>query len=147
LQDRELSYWSSQHCTSLLKEWVSKLEKNLFFVKDEEQRRKDYGMPAKLRIKQKAISVAKRTGDDTLVVLLCGSDERKKEEAPAKVASDGEAGRKLKNIKQLLKEAEDLKGSERDRLLAKAYDRLREFAEKYPDTREAEEANKILSEK
>jgi hypothetical protein len=121
-------------------------QSQLSFANEEEQRRKDYGMPGRLREKQKAIVVAKRTGDDTLMVLLLGSDE-KKEEAPREAATDGEAGRKLKNIKQLINEAEELKGSERDKLLTKAYNRLREIIEKYPNTKEAEEANKLLSDK
>jgi hypothetical protein len=123
-------------------------QSQLSFGNEEEQRRKDYGMPGRLREKQKAIVVAKRTGDDTLMVLLLGSDEVKKENALKEAAADdGEAGRKLKNIKQLINEAEELKGSERDRLLTKAYSRLREIIEKYPNTKEAEEANKLLSDK
>ncbi|MFL5241390.1 MAG: hypothetical protein ACJ8FY_04725 [Gemmataceae bacterium] len=113
------------------------------FVNEEEQRRKDYGLPAKFKKNERVIIVAKKSGDDTLAVLVVGSepDNELKTRNPS---SEGEAGRKLKNAKQLLTEAKEASGAQRDRLLGKAYERLREVGEKFPGTKETEEADKLL---
>jgi hypothetical protein len=122
-------------------------QSQLDFAKEEEQRRKDYGMPAKLQRDQKITIVANKAHEDTLMVLVVGTVEKKKEAISPGVGKGEEAGRKLKLAKQLLSDAESAKGPERDRLLRLAHDHLREIVKNYPESKEAAVADELLSDK
>jgi hypothetical protein len=122
-------------------------QSQLAFTQEEEDRRKAYGMPVKLKDGQKVIIVAMKEGDDTLFVLVAGTGEKKKEVTTPGGPKEGESARKLQRAKQLLGDAERAKGSEHERLLSVAQERLREIVEQYPESPEALEAEKLLADK
>ncbi len=122
-------------------------QSQLAFTQEEEDRRKNYGMPVKLKDGQKVIIVAKKEGDDTLMVLVAGTGEKRKEVITSGGPKEGEGARKLQRAKQLLGDAERATGSEHERLLSVAQERLREIVEKYPQSPEAQEAEKLLADK
>jgi hypothetical protein len=110
------------------------------FLQEEEDRHKSYGMPVRLRVRNKVIVVASKDGDDTLAVLVMGDE---KTIAPDS-SSSGEVARRLRYAKQILKDAEKAKGEEKDRLMALAQDKLDEIIKKHPNTKEAQEAEELL---
>jgi hypothetical protein len=81
------------------------------------------------------------------MVLVAGTGEKRKEVITAAGPKEGEGVRKLQRAKQLLGDAERATGSEHERLLSLAQERLREIVEKYPQSPEALEAEKLLADK
>ncbi len=116
------------------------------FLDEEEQRHKNYGMPVRLKANQKVLIVASKDGDDTLAVLVLG-EEPELRTTPADSSGSAEAARKLRYAKSMLKDAENAKGDERDRLHTLAQDKLEEIVKKHPNTKEAQEAEELLNKK
>jgi hypothetical protein len=113
------------------------------FLREEEQRHKNYGMPVRLKIHNKVIVVASKDGDDTLAVLVLG-DEQELKTTPMDSSSAAEVARRLRLAKSILKDAEKAKGEEQDRLRTLAQDKLEEIVKKHPNTKEAQEAEELL---
>jgi len=116
------------------------------FLEEEEQRHKTYGMPVRLKASQKVLIVASKEGDDTLAVLVTGEEAAPKDKS-IDTSGSAEVARKLKYAKSILKDAENAKPDERDRLHTLAAEKLEEIIKKHPDTKEAEEAEELLKKK
>jgi hypothetical protein len=105
-------------------------QSQLSFALEEEEGQKNYGQPAALKAHQQAIVYTKTTGDDTLMVLVIGKQEAKKYAQQIENAATGS----LKLIEALIAEGKtDV-----------ARFRLRNFEEKYPDTKAAKKAKELL---
>ncbi len=127
-------------------EWGALTQSQQSFLDEEEQRHKNYGMPVRLKVRQKVIVVASKDGDDTLAMLVMGEEPELKtttNDSP----SGAEVTRKLKLAKSILKDAENAKGDERERLHTLAQEKLEEIIKKHPNTKEAQEAEELLSKK
>jgi len=116
------------------------------FLQEEEQRHKNYGMPVRLKPRQKVLIVASKEGDDTLAVLVTGEEQESKKNT-IDSSSSSEVARKLNRAKSILKDAENAKGDERDRLHTLAQAKLEEIINKHPNTKEAQEAEELLKKK
>jgi hypothetical protein len=144
--------WQNAHIyTHVNRHALEKLSKaQMDYWHDEEDRQNMYGPPVRLVPKMTALLVADKGQDVTYAVLVTGKkEESKAEKRTLEVSQDkeAEAVRKLKYAKQTLKDAENAKGEDREKLFEMAQKKLQEVTEKYEGTKAAKEAQDLLDKK
>jgi hypothetical protein len=122
------------------------------YWREEEDRQNLYGPPVKLVPQMTAYVVADKSKDVTYAVLVYGKKEVAKKEKEKPVESpgqerEGEATRKLKYAKQILKDADNAKGEEKERLMDLAQKKLQEVIDKYEGSKAALEAKELQEKK
>jgi hypothetical protein len=120
--------------------------------REEEERRDHYGKRVRLVSGLPVVIVAAKSSDTTYAVFVTKVDasQEAKDEKSEKVLSaspnptENEANSKLKFAENMLDEAKKAKGSDKDRLLDSARERLQDIIKKYPGTDAAKQAKELL---
>jgi hypothetical protein len=117
--------------------------------KEEEERKSHYGPRIRLQSGYSAIVIAAKSSDTTYAVFVTSKleepkDEKNEKALPTTPPAEDEATRKLKFAENMLDEAKKAKGSEKDKLLDSARERLQEIIKKYPDSDAAKKAKELL---
>jgi hypothetical protein len=120
--------------------------------REEEERRNHYGKRVRLVSGLPVVVIAAKSSDTTYGVFVTKVDESKEEKPeksektllPNASPTETEANSKLKFAENMLDEAKKAKGSDKDRLLDSARERLKDIIKKYPDTDAAKQAKDLL---